>query len=166
MTEDGQTPDESGALGWALVGAQFAILGLLGREVVRARRAWGTTALGLLVAGVGAFFVASASRTLGQYLRAHPAPHPEGVLRTDGAYDIVRHPIYFGLLSMALGGAIIARTGRAVAALVALGALFHVKSRLEERLLAERFPAYAEYAARVPRLLPHYDRCPYPLNAR
>jgi len=67
---------------------------------------------------------------------------------------VVRHPIYLGLLSLATGAALIARTPRAVAALGALAALLHVKSGFEERLLAERFPDYAAYAARVPKLLP------------
>jgi len=145
----------SGPVGWALVALQFALLGVLGVEVLRSTRApWPVLLPGMaLIAGGGAF-IALASRRLGRRLRAHPAPHEETVLRTDGVYGVVRHPIYLGLLLGATGAMLLARTPRAALAVGALGALLQVKARLEERLLAARFPEYARYARRVPRILP------------
>lgn len=150
-----QGPARSGPVGWALVALQFVLLGVVGVEVLRAPRApWPLLLLGAALAGAGGGLIALASRRLGRRLRAHPAPHDETVLRTDGVYGVVRHPIYLGLLLGATGAMLQARTPRAALAVGALGALLHVKSRLEERLLAARFPEYARYARRVPRILP------------
>ena len=55
---------------------------------------------------------------------------------------------------LAHGGLGLARTRRALLALVALSVLLHVKADFEERLLRERFPDYAAYAARVSRIIP------------
>ncbi len=141
--------------GWALVAAQFVLLGRIAIEVARAQRVpRPTLALGGLFAALGGALAALASSSLGRRLRAHPAPPEDAVLRTDGAYGAVRHPIYSGLLLAGLGGVLIARTAGAASALGALALLFDVKSRLEERLLRERFPEYADYAARVPRFIP------------
>lgn len=150
-----EVPGRSGPIGWALVALQFVLLGVLGLEVLRAPRAtWPVWLAGGTLAGTGAAVIALASRRLGRRLRAHPAPHQETVLRTDGVYGVVRHPIYLGLLLGASGATLLARTPRAALALGALAALLRVKSRLEERLLAARFSEYADYAERVPGILP------------
>ena len=131
------------------------LLGILGVEVLRAPRTpWPLLLLGAGLIAAGGALIALASQRLGRRLRAHPAPHQATVLRTDGVYGMVRHPIYLGLLLGALGAMLLARTPLAALAVGALTALLHVKSRLEERLLTERFPDYADYAARVPRILP------------
>lgn len=140
--------------GWALVAAQFLLLGILGVEVLRARRIGVLGVLGIGAVALGSALIALASSLLGRRLRAHPAPHEEAVLRTDGVYGVVRHPIYLGLLSGAAGAVLIARTPRAAGAFAALSALLHVKSGYEERLLEDRFPDYAEYASRVSKLIP------------
>ncbi len=145
----------SEALGWTLVSIQFALLGTIGVDVVRARRLGGILGVvGIAAIAGGTTFIALASRLLGRRLRAHPAPHPEAVLRTDGVYGVVRHPIYLGLLLLATGGLLIARTRRALVAVAMLAALLHMKSDLEEEMLAERFPDYDLYAARVPKIVP------------
>ncbi|MFA7249068.1 MAG: isoprenylcysteine carboxylmethyltransferase family protein [Dehalococcoidia bacterium] len=150
------------AIGWALVAAQFVLLGAIGVEVLgalRERRVPAPAGLaGVVAAAPGIWLIARASRRLGRRLSAHPAPVANAVLRTDGAYGVVRHPIYVGLLLLGVASVIIARTPRAAIALGALVALFNAKSRMEERLLARRFPGYAAYAARVPRFVPRFRR--------
>jgi len=163
-SHDAAAPDRSGPLGWVLVGAQFVILGALGLQVLRRGRGGAVGVLGVTLGLAAVVLIGWATNALGRFLRAHPAPADEAVLRTEGAYGLVRHPIYLGLLLGAAGAALIARTRTAAAALGALAALLHVKSRLEERLLTERFPGYPEYAREVPRLLPRFDRCPYPVG--
>ena len=155
MSGDAGDERRSEGLGWALVATQFALLGVIGVEVLRARRVGGVLGLvGIAAVAAGTVPLVLASRALGRRLRAHPPPHQDAVLRTDGVYGLVRHPIYLGLLLLAHGGLSLARTRRALLALAALSVLLHVKADFEERLLRERFPAYAAYAARVSRIIP------------
>ena len=85
-----------------------------------------------------------------------PVPHPrdEASLVVTGAYRLVRHPIYGGLV---LGAASWALLRESLPALVAAGALlvfFDLKRRREEAWLAARFPGYDAYRARTRRLIP------------
>ena len=147
------------ALGWGLVVLQLVLLATLISEAARARRTIGLIRrVGILGAAAGGAVVGLAALKLGRELRAHPAPPSGAVLRTDGPYRLVRHPIYAGLLLFAAGSAATAGTARAVASLCGLAALLSFKARFEERLLAERFSEYKEYARRTPRFLPRVWR--------
>lgn len=155
-----QPSSTADSLGWALVAVQFVLLGMLGLEVARARPSFGLPGPAGVLAGAaaaaGAAVIARASGTLGRRLRAHPAPPADAVLRTEDLYGVVRHPIYLGLLLLGIAGALIASTPRTAISLLALALLLNAKSRIEERLLTERFPGYAAYAARVPRFVPRF----------
>lgn len=141
-----------------LVTFQFALLGVLVMELRAGVTASRRGAAGILTALAGAGAMGLASRRLGRELRTHPAPSSGAVLRVDGPYRVVRHPIYAGLLLFAAGLATIASTVRAAAALVGLVVLLSAKARFEERLLTERFPEYREYVRRTPRFVPHLWR--------
>ncbi len=141
-------------LGWLFVASQFALLGVLGFEVWRGQASPSQRLLGALAAAAGVAVMVLGSRRLGRELRTHPAPSEAAVLRVDGPYRFVRHPIYAGLLLFATGLAMVAGSLPASVAFVGLLALLSVKALFEERLLAERFPAYPEYARRTPRFLP------------
>ena len=70
------------------------------------------------------------------------------VVRT-GPYSVVRHPMYAGLVPVMVGmGLWLHSTAAAVAALVPTAFLV-ARVVLEERVLRERFPDYADYAATV-----------------
>jgi protein-S-isoprenylcysteine O-methyltransferase Ste14 len=104
------------------------------------------------IAGV-ALSVTAAVR-LGPGLTASPLPNAQSELHTDGLYEYVRHPVYAGVM-LAAGSRTLATGNRAaLLPLGLLGVLLHVKSGFEERRLAQRFPGYAGYAARTPRLVP------------
>ena len=93
---------------------------------------------------------------LGRSLTPLPSPVPHGELRTGGLYGVVRHPIYTGVMALALGTALRLANPWSMAAALALVVWFHAKARWEERRLADRYPDYAAYAARTPRFVPFW----------
>jgi len=85
----------------------------------------------------------------------HAAADPtEGGLVTTGPYRFVRHPIYTAVCLFVFAGALahVSFLAAGLALLVLLGALGRMVC--EERLLVERYPEYADYAARTKRMLP------------
>lgn len=77
------------------------------------------------------------------------------MLTTTGLYAYTRNPLYLGSLIMAAGFAVAARSGWIVGVLVVFFfAIYLPVIRSEEKFLREHFPEYADYARRVPRLLP------------
>jgi protein-S-isoprenylcysteine O-methyltransferase Ste14 len=104
----------------------------------------------ILLAGVAVFVWAG--RTLGSSFTAYPRPRPEGVLVEHGPYRFVRHPVYGAGLLVLLGYGLLTSVV-ATAAVPAMAVLWWLKSSVEERHLAERFPEYADYRRRVRRRL-------------
>jgi protein-S-isoprenylcysteine O-methyltransferase Ste14 len=85
----------------------------------------------------------------------HAAADPTaGGLVTTGPYRFVRHPIYTAVCLFAFAGAAAHLSPVAVglALLLLLGAIGRMLC--EERLVAEHYPEYADYAARTRRMLP------------
>lgn len=107
---------------------------------------------------VGFVILVAAFVSLGSALTAHPMPKRDNRLRTSGLYAVVRHPIYLGLLVLALGVAIRGASWIHLVAFGALAVVLHVKAGFEERLLRETYPEYDEYARRVGRLTPRVRR--------
>jgi len=158
--------------GLALVGAQVAaVAGMVwpGAPLWRLPRAVAVGAASSMVGGT--VLAAAGALRLGRLLRPLPAPPYGAALRTDGAYGVVRHPIYAGLVASCTGAAVLRARPEPLAAVAALAAVLHLKSGYEERLLRVRFgAAYEEYAERVPRLVPSIRqrraRVPVPEAAR
>jgi len=72
-----------------------------------------------------------------------------------GPYRHVRHPIYTGIILMALGGVLLWGTTTALALMFLLPAFLWRKLLQEERLMTQHFPdAYPLYRARVKALVP------------
>jgi protein-S-isoprenylcysteine O-methyltransferase Ste14 len=77
-------------------------------------------------------------------------------LVTSGPYRWVRHPIYSGLLLMALGWAVWRGRYSGFWGLAVLLLLFWIKARAEEQLMIQHFgDAYRSYKARVKALIPY-----------
>lgn len=92
------------------------------------------------------------------YLRASivyaPAVSSESLV-ADGPYRHVRNPLYFANVLMAVGmGALMSRTGWAVAVVVMLVFCYRLIFREEAELLASQGANYASYRTTVPRLWP------------
>jgi protein-S-isoprenylcysteine O-methyltransferase Ste14 len=112
--------------------------------------------LGYLFGMVGAVLLGSGIAELrrARALTAVPHPRPEAELVERGAYRLVRHPIYGGLILGALGLAVITPWPGTYAAVALLAIVLDLKRRPEERWLRDRFPGYAAYQARTKALLP------------
>lgn len=108
---------------------------------------------GVLVLG-GLGVAALASVTLGRSLSPFPKPNARSTLVEHGVFSVVRHPIYGGIVLIALGWSLVwGSLATAVGALVLL-AFFDIKARREEGWLEARFPGYAAYKGRVRKLIP------------
>lgn len=139
----------------ALVLAQFAAVSGLawpGRARWRLPGSIMLGAAGLTLVGGAVSF--AAARRHGRHLTPRLEPPAAAQLQTGGPYAFSRHPVYAGLLLAASGAAVLRRRPEPLASALALAAVLHVKTGLEERHLARRFgPAYQEYARRTPRLV-------------
>lgn len=95
----------------------------------------------------------------GLALRAWAAGHlaKDQRLATSGPYSFTRNPLYLGTLITALGLAAAARSAVLALLFTALFALVYLPAiELEEQHLTEILAGYAEFAARVPLLVPRW----------
>lgn len=141
--------------GWAAM--QLALMAAVAVAAMRGRR-WhsSTRSLRLLAAGpaalAGAYLLAAGIGALGRQLTPFPKPVRQASLRRDGAYGLVRHPMYGGGLLLALAGALL--SSPAALAPWAVTALFlDAKRRREEAWLSEEQPDYEAYRQEVPHSL-------------
>lgn len=103
---------------------------------------------------VGALLTAAGVVSLGRWLTPFPQPLPQSQLRTTGAYALVRHPLYSGILFMAVGWSLYSLSVAGLAFDAVLFVFFDRKAAREEAWLAGKFPDYAGYRQRVKKLVP------------
>lgn len=115
---------------------------------------WIGTLGGGILLGAGTILAATGAVCLGKNLTPLPCPKENATLIITGAYRFVRHPIYSGITLIAFGWGMWLNSWLTVGYALLLFAFFDIKSRHEERLLAEKFPEYDAYRKRVRRLIP------------
>lgn len=126
-----------------------AVVGWLGTRWPTPARPWLWVAGGVaLVTGVGLMLAGGVG--LGTQLTPFPRPVDTGMLRQDGVYGFVRHPIYGGVLVILLGWTLVSSPLTLVPFALTLG-FFDAKRRREEVWLLAKYPGYADYRERVPR---------------
>lgn len=143
--------------GWFLLQvvilAAVAVGGLLGP-------AWSGAARGLMVVAGAGLIVAGGLLAvrgvldLGRNLTPFPKPLHGAVLVDTGAYGLVRHPIYGGLILGSLGWGLLTASPLSLAGAIILIVVLDLKSRREEAWLAERLAGYERYRDRTRRMLP------------
>jgi len=114
----------------------------------------GLRVLGLLLGVIGGALALAAMLGLGASLTALPKPKAGGQLVTAGAYGLVRHPIYSGVILGSFGWSLLFSSPFGLVLSVVLLIFFDLKSRREERWLTEAYPAYPAYQRRVKKLVP------------
>jgi protein-S-isoprenylcysteine O-methyltransferase Ste14 len=157
-----RTIERGGLFGYRLVAlATFAVCAVLKRlaDVSAHSRLWHTTtALGVAcdcLVLAGAAFTVWARVTLGRNWSAEVTFKQDHQLIQSGPYALARHPIYTGLLAMALATAIDYGRPLGFALFLALSAGLLWKAREEERMMSAHFhDAYIAYRKRVHAIVP------------
>jgi protein-S-isoprenylcysteine O-methyltransferase Ste14 len=157
-----RTVERGGVVGYRLV-VGILVVGIVaaGRllHVSSQAQLWDTPlALGIVtdcIVVAGFAFCIWARIVLGRNWSGEVTFKQDHELILSGPYAVTRHPIYTGLIAMALGTAL--NYGRALGfvILAAICAGVWWKARDEERLMSRHFPdAYPDYRARVHAIIP------------
>ena len=136
----------------SLAGFGLAVVGLVLLAERRAAVARGWPGLAVQLAAV--LLMVWARLTFGARSFHAGANPTEGVLVTRGPYRYLRHPIYAAAIWFTVAAVLThaSATNAFLGGVVVVG--MAVRMRDEERFLASRYPDYAAYAARTPRILP------------
>ena len=110
--------------------------------------------LGLLLMGIGGILALAGLGSLGRNLAVVPHPKDDASLVEYGAYKIVRHPIYSGVILGAFGWAFLMNSLLTLLLAAILFLFFDIKSRREEKWLSRKFETYPAYQQRVRKLVP------------
>jgi protein-S-isoprenylcysteine O-methyltransferase Ste14 len=110
--------------------------------------------VGIALIVSGFVLVARGVADLGRAMTPLPRPKDNAELVQTGAYALVRHPVYGGLILAAFGWALLKASLVAIALAAVLAVFFRLKSAREERWLEQRYPDYAAYRARTRRFIP------------
>jgi len=147
-----------------LVGGQFLLFGLLGVGfIVLPVASEGVVRIaGLLVMLLGVLIGLAAiyqhQATNNRPPKVSPVPNESAGLVQVGLYKSIRHPIYTGVLTAALGGAIANGHPLMFLFVILLYGWMTMKSRYEETLLRQTYADYAAYMERSGRFIPPLRR--------
>lgn len=115
---------------------------------------WLARIAGLLLLIGAAWLLFAGVLHLGRNLTANPKPIEDGQLVQTGAYGVVRHPIYAGIIIGFLAVALLINSLIGIIGVVVVFLFFDQKSRREEVWLAEAYAGYADYKRRTRKLIP------------
>jgi protein-S-isoprenylcysteine O-methyltransferase Ste14 len=141
------------AMGVALLATLRVPFAWLSAPVLPAGAVGFWAGLALVVAGLG-LSIAGRAWLGGNWSGTVTVKLDHELIRS-GPYRSVRHPIYTGLLLMALGTAMLEAHTAAFGLWAFIGLVLWIKLQAEERLLTRHFPeAYPLYRRRVRALIP------------
>ena len=141
-----------GARASSLAGFATAVLAL--SALLYRRSLFAVEPVGITIQALAALLMVWARLTFGRRSFHASASPTEGGLVTTGPYRFLRHPIYAAILYFLWTGVLSHFSFlNAVLGAVATAGLF-VRMLAEEHLVAEKYPEYADYAARTKRVIP------------
>jgi protein-S-isoprenylcysteine O-methyltransferase Ste14 len=146
--------------GWVV--AQFALFVIIAaaglRDLVEhgSVTPWGPAVrvVGIVAIVVGGGVAGRGIWDLRSSLSPFPRPIAGAPLVESGAYRLIRHPIYSGLVLGAIGWGLVTGSILAIGTAGLLFLLFAAKSRREEVWLVAIHPEYGAYQRRTKRLIP------------
>lgn len=90
-----------------------------------------------------------------------PSSRHQTKLRVAGIHRWVRHPMYTGLMTVALGYAMTQQSWLKFILLHPIWMLFSARAHFMEAKLKQKFPAYSNYAKQTPRFIPKMSLRPW-----
>ena len=109
---------------------------------------------GVAVTGLGVLLIAWGFASLGDALTPFPRPLDGATLHRQGAYRLMRHPIYSGVILAGLGWTLWWLSGVGLLPVLVLAIFFDRKAAYEENWLRKKYEGYGEYARRVKKFIP------------
>ena len=157
-----RTVERRGFFGYRIVAGVSAVVMVAAARLLHVSlqsQLWRTTlAVGVVsdcIVVAGAAFTVWARITLGRNWSAEVTFKQDHELIESGPYALARHPIYTGLIVMALGTVIDYGRALGFVVLAALCGGLWWKARQEEQIMSRHFPGtYPEYKRRVRAIIP------------
>lgn len=133
------------------------LLPFLGPELDRWPAPWAAVGsiVGIAFALLGIALSLAGVFRLGSNLTAVPHPKEDATFVEGGAYGIVRHPIYSGIILASVGWGFLTNNMLVLLMSVVLFLFFDIKTRREEKWLCAKFAEYPSYQGRVKKLIPY-----------
>jgi protein-S-isoprenylcysteine O-methyltransferase Ste14 len=149
----------AGLAGFVVVATAVALTGVGAMFEERGAAGDAVRLCGIAVLWAAGILAAAGVRAMGRHLVAPAEIRPDTELITGGPFGLVRHPLYDSIELLWIGGALALLSPLLAAAAAALVPAIYLRAAAEERLLARHFgTAWAEYAGRVPMLVPRLRR--------
>lgn len=140
---------------WVVAQAALLTLFFLAPQTGALRVDSGTyRSAGCLLTVAAASILLWSAVSLGRSLTPFPRPIADGKLVTTGAYRLVRHPIYFGVLLGCLGISLATVNLFRLYLTLIFFVFFDMKATREERWLEDQYIGYSAYKHRVKKLIP------------
>ena len=109
---------------------------------------------GVAVAVLGAALIAWGFISLGDALTPYPKPLDGATLHRQGAFKLMRHPIYAGVFLASFGWALWWLSWAGGLCAMVLAVFFDRKAAYEELWLRRHYKEYPDYQAKVKKFIP------------
>jgi protein-S-isoprenylcysteine O-methyltransferase Ste14 len=123
-------------------------------EILKPPLIYGLWGVAAVLSLIGLVFFVKGLVDLGNSLTPLPHPREDGQLVSSGVYGLVRHPIYSGVIFVAIAWALYQFSLSHLLGVAVLFIFFDAKARREESWLCQTYPDYENYRQRVKKIIP------------